>query len=131
MGLLETNNKKFRLPFVFIAGVIFLVELAYFANYLENMSKDALNLETSNALEGLKNEKSVSILITKNLNVYIDSVQVDTTDIEEILKIKFDGHANPTIQLQAEEGVPIGNVVRIMKIARNNQYKAILKSQIQ
>jgi biopolymer transport protein ExbD len=126
MSLLETNNKKFNLPFVFIAGVIFLIGLAYFAKYIEDLSKDAIDLEVPKVDQNVANENSVTIRINKNLEVYLDSVKIDTTQLEDKLKIQFEGQANPTILLQVEEGVSVEKAVNIMDLASKNQYKVIL-----
>jgi biopolymer transport protein ExbD len=130
MSLLQTNNKKFKIPVVFIAGVIFLIGLTYFAKYVEDVSKDAIQLELPKVSDVKENGKSVSIKITKSKEVYLDSVKVSGAELEEKLKIQFDGQANPTIELQAEEGVPISSVVRIMDIANKNRYKVILSVPI-
>lgn len=126
MSLLQTNNRKFKIPVIFIAGVIFLIGLTYFAKHLEDLSKNALDLIEPKVSDAETNGKSVSIKITKNEEIYLDSVKVAVTELEEKLKIQFDGHVNPTIQLQTEEGVPISNAVRIIDIANKNRYKVIL-----
>ncbi|EDP97676.1 biopolymer transporter ExbD [Kordia algicida OT-1] len=130
MSLLETRNKKFNIPFVFIAGVIFLVALAYFAKYLESYNATGLrNLELPEVSETNVEVKSVSVRLAKNAVIYLDSQEINNGELEEILKKEFEGHANPVIQLQAEEGVSIDKVVKVMDIANKNQYKVILKAQ--
>lgn len=127
MSLLQTNNKKFKTPIVFIMGVIFLIGLTYFAKHLEDASKGGIQLELPKASSGKSDGKSISVRITKKIEIYLDSVKVPMTELEEKLKIQFDGHANPTIILQAEEGTPISNAVNVMDIANKNRYKVILK----
>jgi len=128
MSLLQTNNKKFKTPIVFIMGVIFLIGLTFFAKHLESMPENALDLIEPKLIDTIAtDEESVSILITKEIEIYVDSVKVPIAELEEKLKIQFDGHASPTILLQAEEGTPISNAVKIMDIANKNQYKVILK----
>ncbi len=131
MSLLQTNNKKFKTPIVFIAGVIFLIGLTYFAKHLEDVPKDSLQLLMPKVSDAESNGKSILVRITEKLEIYLDSVKVPMTELEEKLKTQFDGHANPTIILQAEEGVPISNAVNIMDIATKNRYKVILKARPQ
>ncbi len=126
MSLLQTKNKKFNLPFVFIAGVIFLIVLAYFANYIENLGKDTIDLELPKTVESDAGTPSVSVRLAKDKIIYLDSVQVESTELKEKLKIKLDGQQNPTIIVHADEGVPIGKVVDIMDFASKHQYKVIL-----
>jgi len=120
MSLLETRNKKFNIPFVFIAGVLFLIALTYFAKYVEDLSAESKVSGT------VKSEKSVSIRFSKNKEIYLDSSLVKEEELEGKLKIQFDGYANPTILLHVEDSVPVNETVTIMEIASKNQYKIIL-----
>ena len=124
MSLLETRNKKFNLPFVFIAGVIFLLGLAYFANYLENLSqKNITNVE----VKYTGDEKRIKIQVQENATILLDGTRIDATQLEEILKIQFDGYANPVISIEVVENVSISNTINTMEIARKNNYKVILE----
>lgn len=131
MSLLETKNKKFNLPFVFIAGAIFLVGLAYFAHYLESFEENALNLELPKAQKDEVNAVSIYVRLTKEGIVYLDSMPLKAIEIKEKLKLKLDGQANPTIILQLAEDVPVQKAVNIMEFANENHYKVILKIRSQ
>ncbi|MEM6718031.1 MAG: biopolymer transporter ExbD [Bacteroidota bacterium] len=120
MSLLETRNKKFNLPFVFIAGVIFLVGLAFFANYLENLPTE----ETDVAVE---TEKIIQLRVEENAEILLDGTKIDASQLESILKEQFDCHANPVIQLETSEIISSEKLVHIMEIARKNNYKVILE----
>ena len=120
MSLLETRNKKFNIPFVFIAGVLFLIAVTYFANYVEGLSTESKVSET------VKSEKSVSIRFAKNKEIYLDSSLVKVEELEGKLKMQFDGYANPTILLRLEDSVSVNETVTIMEIANKNKYKIIL-----
>ncbi|MGH1383367.1 ExbD/TolR family protein [Kordia sp.] len=124
MSLLETRNKKFNLPFVFIAGVIFLVGLAYFANYLENLSQEATNAEVRQE----KGEKNIKIRVEENLDIFLDGTKIDINQLEETLKVQFEGCANPVMELEVQKNVSLEKVASIMEIATKNKYKLILKA---
>lgn len=126
MSLLETKNKKFNLPFIFIGGVIFIVGLAYFANYLENFEQNAIDLELPKVEEGEVNTTSISVRLSKEGVVYLDSLLIEAKELKEKINIQLDGQPNPTILLYADEGVSINKVVEIMDFANENQYKVIL-----
>ncbi|WP_053002570.1 ExbD/TolR family protein [Kordia jejudonensis] len=126
MSLLETRNKKFNVPFIFIAGVIFLFGLAYFANYIENLGKDAIDLELPKTTESETNSTSITVRLAKGEITYLDSTQINSVELKENIKIKLDGQPNPTILLHADEDVSIDKVVDIMEFANKNTYKVIL-----
>jgi biopolymer transport protein ExbD len=126
MSLLETRNRKFNLPFVFIAGVVFLVGLAYFANYLENLSQKTTDVE----VQEVKNEKIIKIRVEENLDIFLNGTKIEVTQLEETLKIQFEGYANPVIELGVQKNVSLENVTSIMEIATKNNYKLILKAAL-
>lgn len=124
MSLLETRNKKFNLPFVFIAGVIFLVGLAYFANYLESLSQKATNVEVQNETA----KKTVKVQVEENLDIFLDGTKIDINQLEEILRVQFDGYANPVIHIEIHENISIENMTKMMEIAKRNNYEVILET---
>lgn len=121
MSLLDTRNKKFNLPVVFIVGVIFLVGLAFFANYIENLS-------SSETVTKAEKEKIIRITVDKNATIFLDGTKIDTIQLEKALKIQFDGHANPVIQLETQQKVSSEKIIKIMDIATKNNYKIILEA---
>jgi len=124
MSLLETRNKKFNVPVVFILGAVFLVGLAFFANYLENLSQKTTDVEVKEA----KSEKIIKIRVEENLAILLDGTKIDSTQLEETLKLQFDGYANPVIQLEVSENVSLKKTKSIMEIATKNNYKIILEA---
>ncbi|WP_298520609.1 biopolymer transporter ExbD [uncultured Kordia sp.] len=126
MSLLETRNKKFNLPFVFIAGVLFLAGLAYFANYLENLSEKVTDVEVQQA----KTKKTIRIRVEENLDVFLDGTKIDVNQLEEVLKIQFEGYANPVITLKIIENISLEIMGDIMEIARKNNYEIILETAL-
>jgi biopolymer transport protein ExbD len=120
MSLLETRNKKFNIPFAFIIGVIFLVGLAFFASYLESIPKQIKDVEVK--------EKIIQIRVASNEAIFVDGTEIDTTQLEEILKIQFDGYATPIIRLETAKNVSIEKATMILELARKQQYEVILET---
>ena len=48
------------------------------------------------------------------------------TDMERALQAKMVGLEHPVVSLHADKTVPIGNVVKIMNIAKDNRWTLIL-----
>ena len=72
-------------------------------------------------------EKRIKIQVQENATILLDGTKIDATQLEEILKIQFDGYANPVISIEVVENVSISNTINIMEIARKNNYKVILE----
>lgn len=123
MSLLETNNRKFKLPFVFIAGVLFLILLTYFAKYLENMSKETTSIE--NTVTQV-DEAAVFVRIDESENIYIDDENVAMENVATALNLKLETFESPVIKLFTLN-ISSVNAVRIMEIARNSKYTVVLE----
>lgn len=124
MSLLETRNKKFNLPIVFIVGTLFLIGLAYFANYLENLSQEAKNV----AVQKDTSEKIITVRIQENKIFNVDGTKIDIFQLEEELKKKFDAYANPVVVIEIPENIPFKNTQSIMEIVTKYNHKAIFKA---
>ena len=67
-----------------------------------------------------------TVSITKDLRFYVEDQAVDFNNIESILLNKLGNNPETYISLHADENVPLKYVVRVMNIAKNNNYKLIL-----
>lgn len=87
-----------------------------------------LLLPQSNSQTAAKAVTTISI--TKDLQFYINDEgnlkRVIFEDIEPFLKSKYGGKPETYISLYADRSVPIEQVVRVMNVARKNEFKLIL-----
>lgn len=71
-----------------------------------------------------------TISITKDLQYYINDdgavKRVAFQELEPFLVQRFGNEQEPFISLHAEKSVPIDEVVKVMNIARKNQFRLIL-----
>lgn len=67
-----------------------------------------------------------TISITKDLEYYIETTQVEFSQIEGILRQRLANETEPTISLHVDRSVPMEQVVNVMNIAKDNQYRLIL-----
>lgn len=72
-----------------------------------------------------------TVAITGDLKYYIETKQVNFQDIEPLLKQKLGQNPDIYISLHVDESVPMKEVVKIMNIAKENQYKLILATRAQ
>jgi len=90
------------------------------------ITPEALDLILPKAKGKSTNVQSISVSITKDLQIYVDTERVSSSSLEGVLKTRLAGEETPTIILRAEQGVPIEKAVNVMDIANRNKYKIIL-----
>lgn len=67
-----------------------------------------------------------TVSITRDLQYYIEDQPVDINDLERILQQKIGNNPEVYISLHADKSVPLEYAIKIMNIAKNNNYKLIL-----
>lgn len=67
-----------------------------------------------------------TVSITRDLQYYIEDQLVDINDLERILQQKIGNNPEIYISLHADKSVPLEYAIKIMNIAKNNNYKLIL-----
>ncbi len=72
---------------------------------------------------------SISVSINSRLEYFVETTPIPYSELENILKVKLRNTPEPCISLHAEKSVPIDEVVKVMTIAKNNNYKLILATQ--
>ncbi len=108
-----------------MTDVVFLL-LIFFMLTSPVITPEALDLILPKAKGKTTSKQTLSVSITKDLQVYINSERISSSSLESTLKSKLSGEENPTIILRAEEGVPIEKAVNVMDIANRNSYKIVL-----
>ncbi len=108
-----------------MTDVVFLL-LIFFMLTSPVITPEALDLILPKAKGKTTNKQTLSVSITKDLQVYINSDRISNSALEGELKKRLAGEENPTIILRAEEGVPIEKAVNVMDIANRNSYKIVL-----
>ncbi|SDS03849.1 ExbD/TolR family protein [Christiangramia echinicola] len=108
-----------------MTDVVFLL-LIFFMLTSPVITPEALDLILPKAKGKTTSKTTLSVSITKDLQVYINSERISNSALESTLKSRLAGEENPTIILRAEEGVPIEKAVNVMDIANRNSYKIVL-----
>ena len=126
-------KRKYRISTEFslasMSDLVFLL-LIFFMLASTLVAPNALKLLLPQSNNQTAAKAVTTISITKDLKFYINDEgnlkQVAFQDIEPFLKQKFGGNPETYISLHADESVPIEQVVKIMNIARKNEFKLIL-----
>lgn len=93
------------------------------------INPNALKLTLPKSSNQLKERPYTTVSITRDLQYYLDGERISFSQLEGVLAAKMADSDDKTVSLHADEGVPIGEVVKVMNIANKNQYRLILATQ--
>ena len=93
------------------------------------INPNALKLMLPKSTNQLKEKPYTTVSITKELRYYVEESPIPFDRLESALHAKLEGKEEPTVSLHCDRTVPIEEVVKVMNIAKNNNYKLILATQ--
>ncbi|MEA1876747.1 MAG: biopolymer transporter ExbD [Bacteroidota bacterium] len=130
MAIKSRNKVSYQFSMSSMTDIVFLL-LIFFMITSTMVHPNALKLLLPQSSSQVSSTPSTTVSITKNLDFYIERNQIDFNRLEPALKVKFDGvpEEDRVIALHAEKSVPIDEVVKVLKIANNNNYRLILATQ--
>ena len=89
------------------------------------INSNALKLTLPKSTAPNKEKAEVVVSITPELQYYVDEVAVAAGELEGALRQKMSGVEDPRLILRADMTVPWNEVVKVMNIAKNNNYQMI------
>lgn len=129
MALKKRNKINAAFSMSSMTDIVFLL-LIFFMVTSTLVAPNALKLLLPQSNSQTAAKPVTTISITKDLQYYINDggavKRVAFQEIEPFLVQRFGGEPEAYISLHAEKTVPIEDVVRVMNIARKNQFKLIL-----
>ncbi len=93
------------------------------------INPNALKLTLPKSSNQLKERPYTTVSVTKDLQFYVDGERIPFGNLEAAIALKMAESEDKTISLHSDEGVPIGEIVKVMNIANRNQYRLILATQ--
>ncbi len=113
-----------------MTDIVFLL-LIFFMATSTLINPNALDLLLPRSSNQTANSPVATVSISSDLNYYVNAEPVKYSQIEYVLRETFreKNVENPTISLNADQRVPIKEVVRIMNIANKNEWKLILATR--
>lgn len=108
-----------------MTDLMFLL-LTFFLVLTTMVSPNALKLVLPQSNSQVKDKAYTTVSITGDLHYYVENVPVSFNQLENALQERMIGQENPTVSLHCDKSVPIDEVVKVMNIARNNDFKLIL-----
>lgn len=90
------------------------------------INPNALKLLLPKSANQIKEKPYTTVSITSDLKYYVETDRVAFSDLEGALQSKLGGMEEPMVSLHCDKSVPVDEVVKVMNIAKNNNYKLIL-----
>jgi biopolymer transport protein ExbD len=119
------NKVSLEFSMASMSDMVFLL-LIFFMISSTLISPNAVKLLLPQSSNQINAKPFTSISITADLKYYVETQPIEFSQIESVLRSKLDGTEDPTISLHTDRSVPIGEVVKVMNLAKNNNYKLIL-----
>jgi biopolymer transport protein ExbD len=125
MAIQSRNKINVSFSMAGMSDIVFLL-LIFFMITSTLIHPTALKLLLPQGSSQTAAKPLTTVSITRDLNYYIEDQQVDFNNLEAALRQKIGNSEETYISLHADRTVPIEHVVKVMNIAKNNQYKLIL-----
>lgn len=97
------------------------------------INPNALKLMLPKSSNQLKDKAITTVSIQQNGNSYNYYVELEKVDglagVERALKARLAEQTDPTVSLHCDKTVAVDEVVKVMNIAKDNDYKLILATQ--
>jgi biopolymer transport protein ExbD len=125
MAIQSRNKVSVAFSMSGMTDIVFLL-LIFFMITSTLIHPTALKLLLPQSKHQTSAKPLTTVSITKDLKYYVEDQPVAFNSIESVLIKKLGNSPETYISLHADENVPLKYVVKIMNIAKNNNYKLIL-----
>jgi len=125
MALTSRNKVSPSFSMSGMTDIVFLL-LIFFMITSTLIHPTALKLLLPQSSHQTSAKPLTTVSITSDLQYYIEDQPVEINDLEQILQQKIGNNSEIYISLHADKSVPLEYAVKIMNIAKNNNYKLIL-----
>ncbi len=125
MALTSRNKVSPNFSMSGMTDIVFLL-LIFFMITSTLIHPTALKLLLPKSSHQTSAKPLTTVSITRNLQYYIEDQLVEANDLEQILQQKIGNNPDIYISLHADKSIPLEYAVKVMNIAKNNNYKLIL-----
>ena len=125
MALTSRNKVSPSFSMSGMTDIVFLL-LIFFMITSTLIHPTALKLLLPKSSHQTSAKPLTTVSITRDLQYYIEDQLVEINDLEQILQQKIGNNPEIYISLHADKSVPLDYAVKVMNIAKNNNYKLIL-----
>jgi biopolymer transport protein ExbD len=111
-----------------MSDIVFLL-LIFFMITSTLVNPNAIKLLLPQSRQQAAAKPLTTVSITRDLNYYVETRRVSFNQIESALREQVGNETDVYISLNVDENVPMKEVVKVMNIAKNNNYKMILATR--
>ena len=87
------------------------------------INSNAIQLSLPKSSSPTQEKPTTSISITQDLQYFLDSRQINASELEGLLQAKLQGEESPIVYLYADKKVMWETIVEVQNIAKRNNYK--------
>ncbi|MDR2130329.1 MAG: biopolymer transporter ExbD [Odoribacteraceae bacterium] len=125
MALKRARKINPRFSMASMTDIVFLL-LLFFMISSTLINPNALRLLLPESTNQVPDRPHVTVAIDRNLVFYLNEKVTPFSLLEERLNEVLKGTRDPRISVQADKSVPVEQVVKVMNIAKRNDYRVTL-----
>ena len=111
-----------------MADMVFLL-LIFMLLATTLINPHALRLVLPQSTNQITDKPITTVEISSDLRFYVAGEEVPFPRLEETLRAKVAHLEEPLVSLRADQSVPVGEVVKVYNIAKDNRFKLILETR--
>jgi len=128
MALKRRNKISAEFSMASMTDIVFLL-LIFFMITSTLVNPNAIKLLLPQSSNQTAAKPITTVSITQDLRYFVESQRVTFDQLEPTLQKKLGTESDIYISLHVHESVPMKEVVKVMNIAKRNQYKMILATR--
>lgn len=127
--MLKRRNKvSAEFSMASMTDIVFLL-LIFFMITSTLVNPNAIKLLLPQSTNQTAAKPITSVSISRDLKYYVETKRVTFEQLEPTLQQKLGTDSDIYISLHVDENVPMKEVIKVMNIAKRNQYKMILATR--
>ena len=93
------------------------------------INPNALRLILPKSTNHVTEKPYTTVSVTSDLRYFVETEEVPFSRLEETLRAKVGHLEEPLVSLHVDQSVPVGEMVKVWNIVKDNKYKLILATQ--
>ncbi len=93
------------------------------------INSNALKIALPQSSNQVNDRPKTTISVTSDIQYYLDNNPVSFDEIEPRLQAIFKGVEKPVVNINMDKSVPVDELVKLMNIAKNNNYTPYIMTQ--
>jgi biopolymer transport protein ExbD len=125
MALRSRNQRRADFNMSSLTDIIFIL-LIFFLLTSSLVAPNAIPMLLPNSNTTAQATETIAVSIDRNLNYFVNTREVQESDLEAVLTANLEGRKDEGIVLYADKTVPVDEVVKVLNIANRLKIKVVL-----